>query len=85
MEVAICIKSLSLKNEFEITKGNEYSFTLREWSCDFDGDYIDAKIYDNKNRWISMNIDLYVGYMFYDYFMTKAQWREKQINSILED
>jgi hypothetical protein len=85
MEVAICIKSLSLKNGFEIIEGNEYSFILNECSCDFNGDYIEAKIYDIKNRWVYMNIDLHAGYMFRDYFMTKAQWREKQINSVLKN
>ena len=85
MKVVICIKSLSIKDKFEIIKGNEYSFTLREWSCDFNGDYIEAEIYDKKNRSLSMNIDLHVGYMFKDYFMSKAEWRRKQIDSVLKD
>jgi hypothetical protein len=85
MEVAICVKSLTIKDKFEIIKGNEYPVILSECYCDFEGDYIDAKIYDKKNRFIYMDVDRRGGYMFKDYFISKADWREKQINSILED
>ena len=90
MEVAICIKSLTIKDnasqlKFEIIKGNEYPVILSECYCDFEGDYIDAKIYDKKNRFIYMNVDRLGGYMFKDYFISKADWRAKQINKILEE
>ncbi len=85
METAICIKTLIIKNKFEVIKGNHYPFIIEEYSCDFNGDYSEAKIYDSMNRTMYMNIDLYVGYMFKNYFLTLAEWREKQIDSILDD
>ena len=85
MEIAVCIKTLIIKNKFEVIKGNQYTYRIQEFSCDFDGDTSEAKIYDSMNRHMWFNLDLHVGYMFKNYFITLAEWRERQIDSILED
>ena len=84
METAICIKTLIIENKFEVIKGNQYPFKIQKFSCDFNGDTLEAKVYDSLNRHRLFTLDQQYGYIFKNYFMTLAEWREKQINSIFD-
>ncbi len=54
---------------------------LDSWTCDYDTfeEYIFYGDYDYvRDMWKEIRVDK-------EYFMTPAEWREKQINSILND
>jgi hypothetical protein len=83
----VCIKDMSNIQHLNYTLHEIYSVSLIKHRIRYEyNSYYSIRIEDeSKIGWYFESIDLNNLLYFYDYFMTLAEWREKQINSILED
>ena len=82
----VCITDTSNIQFFKYMLHEIYFVTkIREKITD-KGHYYRIAVEDiEKNAWYFETIRLENSLYFYDYFMTLAEWRDKQINSIFEN
>lgn len=88
----VCIKDYSYKHSDTLT--NSYKsgklYEILKIYENINGVYISADLsseeYHYVGVWFSMKSNKYTDFDdFDDYFLTIAEWRDKQINSILDD
>jgi hypothetical protein len=86
----ICIKNLSFKgknqNECSYITGNKYEITRLYPPINSKLIYVrtDIPVYNSDFRF-RVDRETHLTKLFSDYFITLAEWREQQINSILDE
>jgi len=84
----ICIKEFDIKGFIYLTLHKVYTVSkIKYWSIKHHF-YPNYRIFIKDNvdaEWVFESDKLEMLLFFKDYFITLAEWREQQINSILED
>jgi hypothetical protein len=85
-DTVFCIKSFSITGQ-KFYKGKSYEIDCYYENYEIIQVYILGEIFNKSGGgyWFRLNGKIVHNNKFSDYFMTMAEWRDKQINSILDD